>query len=91
MSTFELCDACLNEYQSPADRRFHAQPTACEKCGPAVFLCDNKGDTITSDNPVTEAARQLKLGAIVAIKGIGGIHLACDASNKTAIAHLRQQ
>jgi len=91
MSTFELCDACLNEYQNPADRRFHAQPTACEKCGPAVFLCDNKGKKISSNNPVAEAAKQLKFGAIVAIKGIGGIHLACDASNKTSIAYLRQQ
>lgn len=91
MSTFELCDRCSNEYQNPADRRFHAQPTACAKCGPVVFLCDTKGNTITTDNPITKAVKQLKLGAIIAIKGIGGIHLACDASNKTAIEHLRQQ
>ncbi len=91
MSTFELCGNCSNEYKNPADRRFHAQPTACEKCGPAVFLCDDKGNTITTTDAIVEAARQLKLGKILAIKGIGGIHLACDASNKSAVEHLRQQ
>lgn len=91
MSAFELCNSCNNEYKNPADRRFHAQPTACEKCGPAVYLCDNKGNTIRSNNPINEAVKQLKLGTILAIKGIGGIHLACDASNKSAIKHLRQQ
>jgi len=91
MSSFELCDDCLNEYKNPADRRFHAQPTACEKCGPAVFLCDSEGNAIASTNPIAEAAKQLKLGAIVAIKGIGGIHLACDANNHSAIKQLRLQ
>jgi len=91
MSTFKLCNSCDSEYKDPADRRFHAQPTACETCGPTVFLCDDKGKTITSTDPIAEAAKQLKLGAIIAIKGIGGIHLACDASNKLAIEHLRQQ
>ncbi|MBL4712094.1 MAG: carbamoyltransferase HypF [Gammaproteobacteria bacterium] len=91
MSTFKLCDDCLSEYQNPADRRFHAQPTACEKCGPKVWLCDTKGETITSTSPIADAAKQLKQGAIVAIKGIGGIHLACDASNAKAVETLRQR
>jgi hydrogenase maturation protein HypF len=91
MSGFSLCDNCSDEYNSPTDRRFHAQPTACVKCGPAIFLCDNNGNAVTANEPIAEAAKQLKLGAIIAIKGIGGIHLACDASNQAAIAHLRQQ
>ena len=91
MSEFKLCDNCLTEYENPADRRFHAQPTACENCGPTVWLCDNKGEIIASTYPITDAAEQLKQGAIVAIKGIGGIHLACDASNSEAIKSLRQR
>ncbi len=91
MSGFSLCDSCSDEYNSPADRRFHAQPTACAKCGPTVFLRDNRGNAIITSDAIAETARQLKHGAIVAIKGIGGIHLACDASNQTAVARLRQQ
>lgn len=96
MSGFRLCHKCLREYQNPTDRRFHAQPTACDQCGPAIWLCNNLGTNISADLPTTaaiieETARQLKQGAIVAIKGIGGIHLACDASNSDAVARLRQR
>ena len=91
MSEFKLCHSCLSEYQNPADRRFHAQPTACESCGPGIWLCDKNGETIVSNNAIVDAAKQLKQGAIVAIKGIGGIHLACDASNADAIERLRQR
>ena len=91
MAGFRLCDRCATEYKDPADRRFHAQPTACANCGPEVWLCDQDAKTIASDKPVSEAAKRLKQGAIIAIKGIRGIHLACDASNKSAVERLRQR
>jgi hydrogenase maturation protein HypF len=85
MRAFRMCDACAAEYASPADRRFHAQPIACPACGPRVWLqpeCD--GDAV-------DAARMLLLsGRIVAIKALGGFHLACDATNAGAVARLRQ-
>ncbi len=91
MSPFKLCGSCSTEYRNPADRRFHAQPTACADCGPEVWLCDKKGKTIATTHAITEAIEKIKQGAIVAIKGIGGIHLACDASNKAAVEQLRQR
>ncbi len=91
MSVFKLCDSCSSEYENPADRRFHAQPTACSQCGPQTFFTDKAGKIITSDHAITEAAKQIKLGKIIAIKGIGGFHLACDAKNQLAITRLRQK
>lgn len=91
MAQFDLCGNCNSEYTNPDDRRFHAQPTACKTCGPVVFICDDKGNAIPSTNAINETAKLLRLGLIVAIKGIGGIHLACDATNKSAVEHLRQQ
>lgn len=89
MANFKLCQHCLTEYENPADRRFHAQPTACEKCGPELILFDNKGCQLKSINAIKDFAQYIKDGYIVAIKGIGGIHLACDSHNKKAVEELR--
>lgn len=83
MAPFPLCPACRAEYEDPADRRFHAQPVACPDCGPRLWL------EPAAEDPITEAARRLLAGEILAIKGLGGFHLACDATNAGAIATLR--
>jgi hydrogenase maturation protein HypF len=77
MAGFELCRDCRREYEDPADRRFHAEPTCCPACGPRLSL------------PLEEAAALLRDGAIIAVKGIGGYHLACDAASEEAVARLR--
>jgi len=92
MSVFKMCPACLQEYKSPADRRFHAQPNACRECGPQVFL--SKADEkfiATEDAAIKQAVQLIQQGKIVAIKGIGGIHIACDATNHQAVSKLRQR
>lgn len=95
MRHFELCEACRREYENPADRRFHAQPNACPVCGPKVWLCDTHGELIASsqagEDAIHEASRRLAEGAILAIKGIGGFHLACDATNHLAVTTLRER
>jgi hydrogenase maturation protein HypF len=94
MAAFEMCPACRAEYHDPADRRFHAQPNACPECGPRTWLEDRDGEPVAIDGAVDaiDAARRLLVrGAIVAIKGIGGIHLACDACNPQAVDRLRQR
>lgn len=85
MADLPLCAACAHEYADPGDRRFHAQPVACPDCGPRLWL--EGGDP--AGDPVALAARLLRDGAVVAIKGLGGFHLACDARNGTAVATLR--
>ena len=89
MATFELCDACRAEYDDPADRRFHAEPTACPLCGPKVRLEYSDGTPFDVESPIDAARRLLLEGAIVAIKGLGGFHLACDATNLKAVMRLR--
>ncbi|MDX2151469.1 MAG: carbamoyltransferase HypF [Bryobacteraceae bacterium] len=84
MAAFPLCPACAAEYHNPADRRFHAEPVACPQCGPALSFGDHRGE------PALQAAQQaLRRGGIVAIKGLGGFHLACDATNDAALRTLR--
>src|SRR5690606_31361204 len=84
MSGFAMCSRCGREYTDPADRRFHAQPTACHVCGPRLELLDPTGRPIVGD-PVAQAARLLRAGRIVAIKGIGGYHIALRADDEAAI------
>ncbi|MDF2593202.1 MAG: carbamoyltransferase HypF, partial [Clostridia bacterium] len=79
------------EYESPASRRFHAQPVCCPECGPKLSLLDNLGKELAVDNKVEEAVRLLKEGKILGVKGIGGFHLMCDAENQTAVANLRSR
>lgn len=90
MAGFEMCDACRAEYQDPRDRRFHAQPNACPRCGPTVRLTDREGNTVQpGGDPVAAAAAALAAGRIVAVKGLGGFHLACLARDEAAVAALR--
>ncbi|GIW38253.1 MAG: carbamoyltransferase HypF [Meiothermus sp.] len=90
MRAFEMCPDCAAEYHDPTNRRFHAQPIACPVCGPQVHLRNARMEPIASRHPaITEAARLLREGQILAIKGLGGYHLACDATNPQAVETLR--
>jgi hydrogenase maturation protein HypF len=91
MKHFTMCDRCKSEYDDPQNRRFHAQPNACPVCGPRTSLHGSDGVLITCDNPIELAARYLKQGKILAIKGLGGFHLSVDALNTPAVARLRQR
>lgn len=90
MAPFPLCDACRTEYEDPRNRRFHAQPVACPECGPRLRLVDADDRDLPGD-PVEEAAGLLSQGKIVAVKGIGGYHLAVDALNDGAVRELRRR
>lgn len=87
MAAFALCPSCRAEYEDPGDRRFHAQPIACPACGPRLWL-EVAGRELAGE-AVAQAVARLQLGEILAIKGIGGFHLACDARDPTALARLR--
>jgi len=92
MLGFILCPVCRAEYQEPRDRRFHAQPIACPSCGPALELWDADGVTLASrETAIVAAARALAEGRIVAVKGLGGFHLLCDARDGAAVARLRER
>jgi hydrogenase maturation protein HypF len=91
MATFRMCPACQREYDDPMNRRFHAQPNACWECGPHVELWDALGQRLEASDPITEAAARLKAGATVAVKGLGGFHLAADATNQAAVDRLRER
>jgi len=91
MAAFTMCPACQAEYASPADRRFHAQPNACPACGPRLWLAEPDGGEIAATDPIASAAEAISRGLIVAVKGLGGFHLACDAANAQAVARLRMR
>ena len=101
MAGFAMCEACRREYTDPADRRFHAQPIACPACGPVVWYADTNDlagrvDNRPSAGPLGEAAfraarEQLRAGRILAIKGVGGFQLVCDATDAAAVARLRSR
>lgn len=86
MADFAMCDRCAAEYTDPTDRRFHAQPIACPDCGP-ILMYSEPG----SGDPLARARELLRAGGILAVKGIGGYHLACDAANEAAVAELRRR
>jgi hydrogenase maturation protein HypF len=90
MRGWTLCDDCRREYEDPADRRFHAQPIACPRCGPHYVLLDASGAPLAR-RAIAGTATLLCDGAIVAVKGIGGYHLACDARNERAVSALRER
>jgi hydrogenase maturation protein HypF len=92
MAPFVMCADCRREYEDPSDRRFHAQPNACSRCGPRALLTDAAGlpvDLAGARDPIQAAAVRLAAGEIVALKGLGGFHLACDAANQDAVQDLR--
>ncbi len=88
MAGFAMCEPCAAEYRDPADRRFHAQPTCCPACGPRLRLLDPAGD-VRPGEPLAAAAELLGQGQVVAVKGLGGYHLAADAADEKAVAELR--
>src|SRR5918992_1621961 len=93
MAPFEMCPECLNEYDNPSDRRFHAQPNACPVCGPQMKLLHRLGHELHTkpDDPILRTARMLRGRVIVAIKGLGGYHLACDPFDEGAVRTLRER
>ncbi len=91
MKHFAMCNPCQSEYDDPKNRRFHAQPNACPECGPRATLHGPDGGLISCENPVEQAARYLKQGKILAIKGLGGFHLSVDACNTPAVERLRRR
>jgi hydrogenase maturation protein HypF len=91
MKKFKMCPDCQKEYDDPFDRRFHAQPNACPVCGPRLELLDRRGKTVRCDDIITKTGDLLKQGKIVAVKGLGGFLLACDATSGAAVGLLRQR
>lgn len=95
MRSFPLCSTCQQEYESPTDRRFHAQTISCPECGPALFFrkthSEDSGATIAPSNCLTEAVRVLRQGQILAIKGVGGFQLLCDATRQETVEELRRR
>lgn len=91
MKIFPMCASCAEEYHNPGNRRYHAQPLSCRKCGPTLRLLDCRGRDTGAAEPLEEAAGLLAGGAILAVKGLGGYHLACDAFNRQAVLELRRR
>ena len=91
MAGFKLCPECESEYTNPSNRRFHAQPVACPVCGPHVWLEIHNEQNARDDNAIQKTRQLLSEGKIIAIKGLGGFHLACDATNAESVAELRRR
>ncbi len=91
MAAFPMCPACRTEYEDPGSRRFHAQPVACPECGPRLTLRDGRGEVVETGDPLRAAVDLLRAGQIVAVKGLGGYHLAADAGNDEAVRELRRR
>lgn len=91
MKDFNMCHVCEREYSDPLDRRYHAQPNACSECGPQIWLTDNRGNICSSDNQLNTAVELLRQGEIIAVKGLSGFHLMCDAENRQVISRLRRR
>jgi hydrogenase maturation protein HypF len=91
MRDFQMCPQCQAEYDNPLDRRFHAQPNACPNCGPALQLLDARGKPLVARDAITATSHLLKEGKIVAVKGLGGFLLACDATSDRTVNLLRQR
>jgi hydrogenase maturation protein HypF len=91
MAAFPMCAACQAEYDDPLNRRFHAQPNACWDCGPHVWLESPNGEPVASADTIAQCIDELLAGRIMAIKGIGGFHLAVDATNESAVQRLRER
>ena len=91
LADFPLCDACRAEYENPMDRRFHAQPLACPVCGPRVEFVRGVETPIVEEGAIEAALNALHAGEIVAVKGVGGYHLLCDAGNQQAVRKLRER
>jgi hydrogenase maturation protein HypF len=91
MAAFAMCEECKKEYSDPASRRFHAQPVCCPECGPRLSLADGAGTLLTKSDPLSAAAGMLHKGKILAVKGIGGFHLACVPDRSDVVARLRRK
>lgn len=90
MKHFTMCQQCEAEYNDPISRRYHAEPISCPQCGPKLKFLDNKGDEVAGD-PIDLAVQMLKSGEIIALKGLGGFHLMCDATSERAVSQLRER
>ncbi|MBI4222052.1 MAG: carbamoyltransferase HypF [Planctomycetes bacterium] len=91
MDCLTMCEACESEYHDPANRRFHAQPNACPVCGPQLMLLNNEGFAVQTQDPISTVCTLLQDGKIVAVKGLGGYHIACDALNSKSVSLLRKR
>jgi hydrogenase maturation protein HypF len=91
MARFRMCDDCRREYEDPLNRRFHAQPNACSKCGPRLVAMTVRRQEVSTFDPINFAVRAIRAGLIVAVKGIGGFHLACDATSSKTVLRLRER